>query len=283
MPASLVKTLNVIGCGRVGQTLARLWQTQGSFAVQDLYGRSADKAAAAAAFIGGGRPVSDLAAMRPADAWMLTVPDTQVAAVAAELARHLPVADATNPPVAFHCSGFLGAAALAPLRERGWLLASAHPLLNFASPETGVAQFAGTPCGLEGDAAAVQMLADALLAIGGKSFDVASELKPLYHAAAVFSSNFTVVLQGVAQEAWRAAGVPEALLPRLNAALLQTTVDNLLAMGPAKALTGPAARGDTAVVQIQGDAVASWSPPAGDAYRTLSALAVRLAQSGTAH
>ena len=72
--------------------------------------------------------------------------------------------------------------------------ASVHPLLNFASPEIGVAQFAGTPCGLEGNAAAVQMLADALLAKGGKSFDVASELKPLYHAAAVFSSNFTVVL-----------------------------------------------------------------------------------------
>lgn len=278
-----MKTLNVIGCGRVGQTLARLWQVQGSFAVQDLHARSAESAAKAAVFMGAGRPVADLAAMRPADAWMLTVPDTQVAAVAAELAQRVPLADATNPPVAFHCSGFLGAAALAPLRGRGWLLASAHPLLNFASPETGVAQFAGTPCGLEGDASAVQMLAGALLAIGGKSFDVASELKPLYHAAAVFSSNFTVVLQGVAQEAWRAAGVPEALLPRLNAALLQNTVDNLLTLGPAKALTGPAARGDTAVVQIQGDAVARWSPPAGDAYRTLSALAVRLAQSGTAH
>ena len=112
--------------------------------------------------------------------------------------------------------------------------ASVHPLLNFASPEIGVAQFAGTPCGLEGNAAAVQMLADALLAKGGKSFEVVSELKPLYHAAAVFSSNFTVVLQGVAQEAWRAASVPEALLPGLNAAPLQTTVDNLRAWGQSK-------------------------------------------------
>ena len=133
------------------------------------------------------------------------------------------------------------------------------------------------PCGLEGYAAAVQMLADALLAKGGKSFEVVSELKPPYHAAAVFSSNFTVVLQGGSQEAWRAASVSEALLPRLNAALLQTTVDNLLALGPVKALTGPAARGDTAVVEIQGDAVIRWSPPAADADRTPGALAVRLA------
>ena len=161
---------------------------------------------------------------------MLTVPDTQVVTVASELAQHVPVAEAANPPVAFDCSGVLDAATLAPLHERGWLLASAHALLNFASPETGVAQFVGTPCGLEGDAAAVQMLTDALMAIGGKSFDVASELRPLHHTTAVFSSNFNVVLQGVMQEVWRAAGVSEVLLPRLNAALLQTAVDNLLAI-----------------------------------------------------
>lgn len=235
-----MKTLNVIGCGRVGQTLTRLWLAQGGFAVQDLHARSANSAAKVAVLIGAGRPVAELAAMRPADVWMLSVHDTQVAVVAAELAQVVPVLDAANPPVAFHCSGFLGAAALAPLRERGWQLASAHPLLNFASPETGVAQFSGTSCGLEGDAPAVQMLADALLVIGGNSFNVASELKPLYDAAAVFSSNLTVVLQAVAQEAWRAAGVPEALLPRLNASLLQNTVDNLLTLGSASALTGPA-------------------------------------------
>jgi len=87
----LVKTLKVIGCGRVGQTLARLWQTQGSFAVQDLHGRSAHKAAQAAVFMGTGRPVAELAAMRPAEVWMLRVPDTPVAAVAAELAQRVRV------------------------------------------------------------------------------------------------------------------------------------------------------------------------------------------------
>ena len=174
-----MKTLNVIGCGQIGQTVARLSLTQGGFAEQDLHARSADSAAKAAVFIGAGRPVAELAAMRPADVWMLSVPNTQVAVVAADLAQVVPVLDAANPPMAFHCSGFLGAAALAPLRESGWQLASAHPLLNFASPETGVAQFSGTPSGLDGDAPAVQMLADALFVIGGNSFNVTSELKPL--------------------------------------------------------------------------------------------------------
>jgi len=62
--------------------------------------------------------------------------------------------------------------------------------------------------------------------------------------------------------------------------LLKSTVDNVLAMGPAQALTGPAARGDTAVVQAQGAVVKGWSAPAGEVYKTLSALAAKLKQDG---
>jgi predicted short-subunit dehydrogenase-like oxidoreductase (DUF2520 family) len=55
-------------------------------------------------------------------------------------------------------------------------------------------------------------------------------------------------------------------------------VDNVLAIGPAQALTGPAARGDTAVVQAQGAIVQSWSPTAGEVYALLSQLAAELKQ-----
>jgi predicted short-subunit dehydrogenase-like oxidoreductase (DUF2520 family) len=175
-----------------------------------------------------------------------------------------------------HDSGFLSAAELQPLQALGCHVASAHPVLNFASPDTGVRQFAGTPCGLEGDAPALAWLHTALTAIGGRCFEIASADKPLYHAAAVFSSNFTVVLQGIAQDAWQSAGVPPELMRPLTEALLKSTVDNVLAMGPAKALTGPAARGDTAVVQAQGKVVKQWNAPAGDLYALLSQLAAEL-------
>jgi predicted short-subunit dehydrogenase-like oxidoreductase (DUF2520 family) len=92
----------------------------------------------------------------------------------------------------------------------------------------------------------------------------------------VFSSNFTVVLQGIAQDAWRSAGVPPELMRPLTEALLKSTVDNVLAMGPAQSLTGPAARGDTAVVQEQGEVVKRWNAPAGEAYALLSQLAAEL-------
>ena len=271
-------TLNVIGCGRVGQTLAALLHLHAQVQVQDLYSRSFSSAKQAAQFIGSGAAATELAQMRAANVWLLSVPDAQVAVAAQALAEaqgaHLKGA------IVFHNSGFLSAAVLQPLQVLGCHVASAHPVLNFASPHTGVRQFAGTPCGLEGDAPALAWLHTALTAIGGRCFEIASADKPLYHAAAVFSSNFTVVLQGIAQDAWRSAGVPPELMRPLTEALLKSTVDNVLAMGPAQALTGPAARGDTAVVQAQGAVVKGWSAPAGEVYKTLSALAAKLKQDG---
>ena len=273
-----MKTFNVIGCGRVGQTLAALLHQHAQVQVQDLYSRSFSSAEQTVQFVGSGTAVTELAHMRAADVWLLSVPDAQVAVAAQALAE----AQGANlkGAIVFHNSGFLSAAVLQPLQALGCHVASAHPVLNFASPHTGVRQFADTPCGLEGDAPALAWLHTALTAIGGRCFEIASADKPLYHAAAVFSSNFTVVLQGIAQDAWRSAGVPPELMRPLTEALLKSTVDNVLAMGPAQALTGPAARGDTAVVQAQGAVVKGWSVPAGEVYKTLSALAAKLKQDG---
>ncbi len=262
----------------MGQTLAALLHLHTQVRVQDLYSRSFSSAEQAALFVGAGMPVAELAQMRPADVWLLSVPDAQVPLAAQALAEAQggKLADA----IVFHNSGFLSAAVLQPLQALGCHVASAHPVLNFASPETGVRQFAGTPCGLEGDAHALAWLNPALTAIGARCFEIASADKPLYHAAAVFSSNFTVVLQGIAQDAWRSAGVPPELMRPLTEALLKSTLDNVLTLGPARALTGPAARGDTAVVQAQRDVVQSWSAPAGEVYKTLSELASKLKNEG---
>lgn len=273
-------TLNVIGCGKVGQTLARLFAASGTCELQDLKGSSLRQAQIAAGFIGAGRPVQELAQMRPAHVWLIAVPDALTGTVAQELAQTLADSRAEHAgAAAFHCSGFLPASTLAPLREHGFRLASVHPVLAFADPATAVARFPGTPLGLEGDEAALQALRPLLEAIGGQCFDVPTAMKPLYHAAAVFSSNFTVVLQAIACEAWTAAGVPPSLVPKIQAALLQATTDNVVQLGPG-AITGPAARGDCEVVRLQGAEVQRWQEEAGTLYQELSRLARRIAMRG---
>jgi len=89
----------------------------------------------------------------------------------------------------------------------------------------------------------------------------------------VFASNFLPVLQDLAQQLWRDSGVPADMAARLNTTLLRNVVNNILTLGPAAALTGPAARGDSALVQRQGEAVAQWNATAGQAYQALSQLA----------
>jgi predicted short-subunit dehydrogenase-like oxidoreductase (DUF2520 family) len=268
-------TLNLVGAGRVAQTLASLWHAQGTFTVQDVLTTSLPSAQAACAFVGAGHAVDQIQAMRDADIWMLAVPDAQLAGSAHALAA---VRGTSNAPMVFHCSGAQGAATLAPLAALGWRTASAHCLLSFASVPTALQQFPGTPCALEGDAAVCSALRPAFTAIGAHCFEVASDDKLLYHAAAVFATNFLPVLQATAEDLWQSTGMPPELIPALRASLLRNAVANITALGPQAALTGPAARGDTAAIARQGAAVAAWDSPSGAAYAALSTLALRLAQ-----
>jgi predicted short-subunit dehydrogenase-like oxidoreductase (DUF2520 family) len=269
-----MKKINLIGSGRVGSTLARLWQDQGTFEVQDVLTRGLASAQHAVDFIGAGRAAGSLADMRPADLWMLAVPDREISSVATALSQ----LDPTHPAsIAFHCSGALPSGELSELKQQGWEVASAHCLLSFANPNDAVTQFAGTPCALEGDAPAVEVLSAAFQQIKGHCFPLLAKDKLLYHAAAVFATNFLPVLQATADQLWRDSGMPDAIALQVKEKLLHNAVTNILSLGPVAALTGPAARGDLALVQRQGEAVTAWDPATGDAYQALSRLAAKMA------
>ncbi|WP_417526206.1 Rossmann-like and DUF2520 domain-containing protein [Marinovum sp.] len=266
-------SITVIGPGKVGQTLLRRCNDTDGFGVADILARRIEAAEAARDFAFSGRAIDTFEALRPADVYLLTVPDDQIAAVARRLAAcDLP------PATVAHCSGFHPSALLAPLAEAGWQTGSAHSVLSFADPALSVVQFQGAFCGIEGAASA--LLTQVFTALGARCFPIRGEAKALYHAAAVISNNFTTVLQALAQEAWAEAGMPEDVMSELHAVLLRGTVESVLAKGPQAALTGPAARGDSAVVTAQGAAVAEWHDDAGAVYARLSAMAARLKATG---
>ena len=79
-----------------------------------------------------------------------------------------------------------------------------------------------------------------------------------------------VALLGQAQRIAASAGVPFAALMDLVSA----TVDNVAELGPAKALTGPAARGDEATISRH---LAAIRPAERPAYQALAQEARRLA------
>lgn len=275
-------TVNIIGCGRVGKTLAALIHQMGAGHIQDLYSRSPSSAYAATEFIGAGQAVTDLSSMRNADIWIIAVPDSQISAAASALsvASDKTGAPLLARPIACHCSGFESSSLLEPLQSKGFGVASLHPVLSFADPGLSVNIFEGTPCGIEGEADSITILSRLVEQLKGKPFELSAQHKSLYHAAAVISSNLNVVLQAMAVEAWQASGVPSEMISSIHASLLHGTTQNVLTVGPVKALTGPAARGDQRVVDLQQVMLSQWHTEAGQAYALLSNMASRLAQSG---
>jgi predicted short-subunit dehydrogenase-like oxidoreductase (DUF2520 family) len=284
-------SLNIIGGGHVGRALGRLFSNSGSFMVQDVLTRSLAGAQAAVDFIGAGRAVDDMRALRPADAIMLAVTDDQIAAVADRLmppmadSLALPVVDSLALPllplagtVVFHCSGAKSSHELSALKAQGALVASMHPIRSFADPAMVAANFSGTFCGIEGDAQALAILEQALADIGGRAVPIDASAKTVYHAASVFASNYLVTIIDAALRAYEAAGVAPEVALELAKPLATETLQNVFRLGPAKALSGPIARGDTATVARQQQALNAWHGPTGQLYAALVAATTDLAK-----
>lgn len=267
-------TLNIIGAGHLGRVLGKLFAASGAFEVQDVLTRSIGSAADAAGFIGAGRPVDALAAMRGADAIMLAVTDDQIEPVCAALAQ----AGALAGVLVFHCSGAKSSAALAAAADQGAFTASVHPVRSFADPDSVARDFAGTLCGIEGDPRALALLEPALAAIGARTVPIDAAAKTVYHAASVFASNYLVTVLDAALRAYQAAGIPEQVARELARPLATETLENVFRLGPRAALSGPIARGDFDTVARQQAALDGWDAPAGQLYRALAEATTVLAR-----
>jgi predicted short-subunit dehydrogenase-like oxidoreductase (DUF2520 family) len=154
-----------------------------------------------------------------------------------------------------------------------------HPMQSVPDVEAGVARLPGVHVAVTALDEPGFELGERLAADwGGIPFRLAEDRKPLYHAAAVFCSNYLVAVEGLAEQLFRAAGLDEPV-PAF-APLAEATLANVVADGPALALTGPVARGDAGTVRRNLEAVAAHAPEAVPAYVALADAAVRLAVRG---
>jgi predicted short-subunit dehydrogenase-like oxidoreductase (DUF2520 family) len=227
-------SVRIVGPGRAGSSLARALGRADGWDVQPLVGRDGDIAAAAA----------------DVDLLVIATPDRSVADVAAAVT---PVAST----VVAHLSGSLGLDVLGA-HER---TASVHPLMALPDPDVGSRRLAaGGWFAVAGDRLAARVV-DAL---GGHAFEVGDRV--LYHAAACIAANHLVALMGQVERVAATAGVPfEAYLE-----LARGSLDDVVALGPAAAITGPAARGDDETLARHRAAL---DPSERDAYDAMAALA----------
>ena len=167
------RDITIIGTGRVAQALGRALVNSG-VAVLCVAGRSQERAAQAAKFIGGGcGAVTFGEAARRAECALIAVTDRAIEPVAGEL-----VSAGGRIRVALHTCGNGGAELLRPLAERGASCGRMHPLQTICSPQQGAEAFGGIGFGISGDAEAVRLAEAIAVRLGGRPFRIAAGANP---------------------------------------------------------------------------------------------------------
>jgi predicted short-subunit dehydrogenase-like oxidoreductase (DUF2520 family) len=230
--------LRVIGAGRAGTSLARALEHAG-WEIAGLLGRN--------------DPTRDAA--RGVEMLIIATPDAAITDVAAAV-------DPVVQTTVIHLSGALGLEVLSPHPRRG----SLHPLVSLPEPEIGAERLrAGAWFAVAGD----DRVRTAVESLGGRHFEVRDEDRPIYHAAACIASNHLVALLGQVERLAEAVGVPlDAYLD-----LARDSLSNVASLGPARALTGPVARGDIETIARH---LAAIDPSERAAYEALADCAKRL-------
>ncbi len=272
--------LNVIGAGKLGRTLARLFSDAGLVTMGAIYNRKIESSRSAQTFIGAGRVISHIEELadQPAELWMIATPDDAIRDCAEQLATLKTKDWDWKNTTIFHGSGLKTALELAALQNLGSSVASAHPAHSFASPQRSLSNFSATVCTLEGDDSAITVLDGLFSGIGGLTTTLQPEAKALYHAATVMASNYLIALIGASETLLEKAGIDNALASAILSPLMRQSLENGLTVGAANALTGPLARGDIETLQAHLAAITETAPDLRNTYTTMGRQALKLAQ-----
>ena len=164
------------------------------------------------------------------DLVLLCVPDDAIATVSTglQVPAHTVVA---------HVAGSRGLEVLAPHLRVG----SLHPLLSMPDARVGAERLRGGVYCLNGD----ELLNEIVESLGGRRIEVSDAHRVLYHATAATAANHLVALMAHVQSLAQSAQLELAdFLP-----LARQALEDVANLGPRRALTGPAARGDAATIE----------------------------------
>lgn len=270
------RTFAIIGCGKVGVTLAWHLAHMG-YVPAGFASRRSASAHAAAEKAGGGNVCRDpWEASAQADVVFITTPDATIASVAEDLAARGGIKPGA---VVLHCSGALSSIILAAARNGGAHAGSLHPLQSFAAPTFPDNPFRGIIMAGEGDDTALALAREIASGLEAVFLPIETENKTLYHAAAVVASNYLVTLLAVSTQLLEGSGIaPEATL-KVLLPLVRGTLSNIEKRGVADALTGPIARGDKGTVESHCRKIGETLPDLLPFYQLLGAYTLPLARA----
>lgn len=229
------RSVVLVGAGNVATHLGRALQETGC-EVRAVYSRSEASARVLAAELGT-RLMTDLADLPDADLFLLSVKDDALPGVAAQLCpRH--------PGSLFaHTAGSVPMSLFGGLARRYGVI---YPLQTFSRQRRMDISF--VPLFVEAsDAAALAALTDLARSLSRYVVEMDSATRRQMHLSAVFVCNFVNHLYALGEQIMDRCGLPfDLLLP-----LIDETARKVHELSPRRAQTGPAVRGDKAVMDAQ--------------------------------
>jgi predicted short-subunit dehydrogenase-like oxidoreductase (DUF2520 family) len=239
------QSIGIIGTGKVGSALARLWNQTG-YAITALYNRTPQKAEQLLQHIPSAKAVDNAASVvQLADIVVFAVSDDALTQIAATLSNL-----DWRGKIAIHTSGAASINVLDALTDAGAMLGSLHPVFPFADIDVAVQRLTGSTFAIEASQLLVQQrLTELVQSINGQVLLIPAGKKALYHAALVLASNYTVTLYAVAESILTSLGAQRSIADNALNVLLEATLQNIREQGIPQALTGPLTRADIGTIK----------------------------------
>ncbi len=274
------KKVAIIGAGRVGSSVGFLLNNAG-YVVTAVATRSRASAENAAAFIGRGEPVVDIArAAAGADIVFLTTPDRFIQEVCGKISA---AGALKSGALILHMSGAHSLDLLEAARTAGGYRAVIHPLQSLADREQGIRNLPGSYFRIEADPEVLEIAKDLVKALGGielvmPKWGSDKESAALYHAGAVAVSNYFVALVDYGLKFYQSLGAERKEALKAVLPLIRGTLHNIETLGIPDALTGPIMRGDARTVQDHLGAMRKRTPELISLYKALARQTVSVAR-----
>ncbi|NLC49889.1 MAG: DUF2520 domain-containing protein [Bacteroidales bacterium] len=248
--------ISFIGAGKVGSALGLYFKQKG-LEVGGYYSRTYEHAERAAKLTGTVAYSSIAELMSNSKMVWITASDDALPVLAMEIAQ------LDIPPQqikAFvHTSGVHSTMVLQPIKDAGFPIYCAHPLMAFGQPEESAVQLNEAYFTLdsslveEDEKETLNNDDDYLTGLfektGNHTLLIDSQKKELYHCAASVLSNYLVTLLNLAYEMFAKSGMTKSEIKKATAPLLNSTLKNIAENEHmSDALTGAIKRGDGSTV-----------------------------------
>lgn len=263
--------IGFIGAGKVALALGSSLRNIG-YSISSISSRSYQSALSVASQISGCTAVKTAdEVVHDCNLVFITTPDAAIGRVCESVSWR-------PGQMAAHTSGADSRSVLDSASSQGALTGVFHPLAT-VSPNGGALEpFCGITITIEAEPPLLETLEGLARSLGADTLRLHEENRSLYHASAVFVSNYVMALADIATGLWQEMGFEKQQAEKALLPLLKGSVHNLDTVGLPACLTGPVSRGDTGTIKKHLDSLEKLDDSLSITYRALGLHTINIAR-----